>query len=88
MLLPPPAAVEKINEMPRINLASQNSPNITIKADKNLTLGCTVFAKSTYTENWALLYEALSMLTTKKKWCSQRKLYFSFNPQQEVLEHI
>ena len=88
MLLPLPATVEKINEMPRINLASQNSPNITIKVDKNLPLGCTAFAKSTYHGNWALLYEALSMLTTKKKWCCQRKLYFSFNPQQEVLEHI
>ena len=26
---------KKINEEPRINLASQKSPNITIKADKN-----------------------------------------------------
>ena len=44
MLLPPPATVEEINEMPRINLASQNSPNITTKADKNLT-PCTAFYK-------------------------------------------
>ena len=27
--------VEKINEVHRINLTSQKSPNITIKADKN-----------------------------------------------------
>ena len=27
--------VEKINEVPRRNLVSQKSPNITIKADKN-----------------------------------------------------
>ena len=36
-----------------------------------LTLGNNAFANSGYPENWALLYEALSMLATKKNRCSQ-----------------
>ena len=34
-------------------------------------LGCTAFVNSAYPENWALLYEVLSMLATKKDGCSQ-----------------
>ena len=47
------------------------SPNITIKADKNLIIGCTTFENSAYPENWPLLYKALSMLATKKNERSQ-----------------
>ena len=32
----------------------------------SLTLACTAFVNSAYPENWALLYEPLSMLATKK----------------------
>ena len=36
-----------------------------------LTLGCTAFANSACCKNWASLYEALSILPTKKNGCSQ-----------------
>ena len=37
----------------------------------NMTLDCTPFANSAYPENWALPYEALSMLAKKKNECFQ-----------------
>ena len=55
-------------------MASQESPNITIKAGKNLILGCTTFENLAYPENWPLLYEALRMLAAKKNECSQGTL--------------
>ena len=48
-------------------------------------LGCIAFANSAYPENWTLLYEALSILATKKNACSRGKCTSLFkNPSHFI----
>ena len=50
----------------------------------NLTLGYIDFANSAYSENWTLLYEALSILATKKNACFERKWFSLLTPNKKM----
>ena len=64
----------------------------------SMTLGCTAFGNLAYPENRPLLYEALSMLATKKNGCSHgnctslstlnKKFLSTFNIVPEMNEFL